>query len=132
VWRTQKAGRVFYAIFCRHHEQLGFNLLLGLVDSKTQRFRAVDGIVEDGRSAEGAVAVHVRFRHCAGARMHSGGVVMSRSTPKTCNRNREQRSVELGFSLGASGLAARRRLAMCRSVQAEQWQAAGRASRKSQ
>jgi hypothetical protein len=92
VWCAQKAGRVLDAAFsCSHHEVL-IKFRFVLVARKAQRLRAVDGIVEDGRSAKGASVVHLRVRHCAGARMHSGGVVMSRSTPKTCNRNSEQRS----------------------------------------
>jgi hypothetical protein len=61
--------------------------------------------------------------------MHSGGAVMSRTTPTTCNRNRKQRG---GWPRGfaeSSGLAARRRLAMGSGERAEQWRAVGRPSR---
>jgi hypothetical protein len=126
---TQKADRVLYATLSRDHDELIIKFRLSFVASKAERLRIVDSVVENGRGAEGASVVHLRVWHCAGAHMHSGGAVMSRTTPTTCNRNRKQRG---GWPRGfaeSSGLAARRCLAMGSGERAEQWRAVGRPSR---
>ena len=47
-------------------------MILTLIDGQMQRFGKIDGIVEDGRRAEGERRARFLVWHCAGARMHLG------------------------------------------------------------
>lgn len=69
-WWGQEAIRIEDTGLAGLQGQVGVDVVFSVGDGQAQGLGQVDGIVEDGRGAEGDGEVPYTVGHCAGARMH--------------------------------------------------------------
>lgn len=65
MWRRQESIGILDAAFSGKEQQLGVDVVFGLVDREAESFGQVDGVVKYGGCSKGGGVEPCRFGHCA-------------------------------------------------------------------